>query len=69
MFPGKEKFEFGYDPLRHSSFCMVLYMRLKSRLPRSSNQVRNIKLEFSIAEARFRLKRLFYNKKRDKSKN
>jgi len=21
MFPGKEKFEFGYDILRHSAFC------------------------------------------------
>jgi len=23
MFPGKEKFEFGYDLLHHSAFCIV----------------------------------------------
>jgi len=60
MFPGKEKFEFGYDLLRHSAF-----MHRTWDCNRGFQEVQ-IKYEISggNVEARFRLKWLFYNKKK-----
>jgi len=47
---GRENFEFGYDLSRHTAV-------IEASVPRSSNQVRNIKRDHT--EARFRLKRVF----------
>jgi len=52
-------------------YCVIVhtakYIILQSRLPRSSNRVRNIKRDHT--EARFLFERLFYNRRRrNKSK-
>jgi len=59
----KEKFEFRYDLLRHSAYCIVHECVIQAL--RSSHQVRNIKRDH--AEARFRFER-FYNRRRNKNK-
>jgi len=55
MFPGKEKFEFGYDILRHSAFCIAHEIVIESS--KKFKSVRNIKRKHH-AEDNYALKDL-----------
>jgi len=61
----KEKFEFRYDLLRHSAYCIVHEIVIEAL--RSSNQVRNIKRDQPKLD--FDLKDFTIEEEETKSKN
>jgi len=73
MFPGKEKFEFGYDLLRHSAFCIEHEIlietskKFKSSVKYIKRELRQVPVyhilqysAISVALVFFILKRYFY---------